>query len=124
MSSSEEDEGVYEIERILAEKVSEQGVFVYLVKWKGYDDEQCTWEPAEHFDDEASLAEWVAQKASGDALDAYDLRRIQHQMDVFNAGQEEATGSEIEDDDRQSHTSSMDLDEVQQRARRRLKLVS
>lgn len=38
----------YEIERILDDKLI-RGKRHYLVKWKGYDDTENTWEPTEHF---------------------------------------------------------------------------
>lgn len=124
MSSEEDEEDVYDVERILAEKVDDLGEHVYLVKWDGYPDEECTWEPAEHFTDPDALRQWAAQKARGDTLDAYDVQRIQDQMDAFNARHDEQADSEVEGDDRGPQASSMDLDEIQERPRKRLKLVS
>merc|ERR1712139_416986 len=42
-------EGEYEIEKILGHRTRRDGKRVYLVKWKGYTYEECTWEPASHF---------------------------------------------------------------------------
>lgn len=83
MSDSEEDEE-YEIERILADDVVDEKTF-YLVKWKGYDDEECTWEPAENFTSSSSIAEWQDQKARGLGLDDDFLSRLQQKMDSFQA---------------------------------------
>ena len=40
-----EGEEEYEVERILDSRIFRRGL-QYLVKWKGYDDSQTTWEPA------------------------------------------------------------------------------
>jgi len=120
MLSDEDNE--YEIERILAEKIDDENNHVYLVKWDGYPDEECTWEPAENFTHPDALREWAAQKARGDTLDTYDLQRIQDQMDAFKARAD--AGSEQEEEDGPSRGSSVDRDEPQQRPKKRLKLVS
>ena len=39
----------YEIETILAHRKTKSGKMRYLVKWKGYTFEECTWEPEENF---------------------------------------------------------------------------
>jgi len=124
MSSEEDEDDVYDVERILAEKVDDAGEHVYLVKWDGYSDEECTWEPAEHFTDPDALREWAAQRARGDTLDAYDVQRIQDQMDAFTTRQNEEVESEAEADDQRSHASSVESIEVHERPRKRLKLVS
>jgi len=123
MSSEEDEDDVYDVERILAEKDDDLGEHVYLVKWDGYPDEECTWEPAEHFTDPDALRQWAAQKARGDTLDAYDVPRIQDQMDAFSARQDKEADGEVDGDDKGSQASSTDLDEVQERPRKRLKLV-
>ena len=38
----------YEVERILAEKTDENSERLYLVKWKGCDESENSWEPTEH----------------------------------------------------------------------------
>ena len=43
------DDGEYEVEKIVSHKKRKDGKKVYLVKWKGYSYEECTWEPAKHF---------------------------------------------------------------------------
>jgi len=47
MDRSEED--VYEVECILASRKAPSGK-KYLVKWKGWPDDQNSWEPAENVD--------------------------------------------------------------------------
>ncbi len=51
----------YLIEGILAER-EEDGTTRYLVKWEGYPDERCTWEPASSFQDEQTFHDWQNRK--------------------------------------------------------------
>jgi transposase InsO family protein len=44
----------YEVERILGHK-EEKGKHLYLVKWKGYDDSENTWEPEAHLQNSQQL---------------------------------------------------------------------
>jgi hypothetical protein len=39
------DEPEYEVERVIAKRLSRNSV-EYLVQWKGYSTADCTWEPA------------------------------------------------------------------------------
>ena len=74
---------VWEVERILAEK-REQHTILYLVKWVDYADEQCTWEPAEHFTNKkAVLALWRKCKSIGDVLYDFEIEAVQKRMDRF-----------------------------------------
>ena len=41
--------GEYEVESILAHRTTKAGKKKYLVKWKGYTFEECTWEPENNF---------------------------------------------------------------------------
>lgn len=56
-SSEEDNEEVYEVQRILAEE-SNGNEMLYLVRWKDYADEECTWEAKASFDDPLTLQEW------------------------------------------------------------------
>ena len=51
----------YPLECILAERES-NGSMEYLVKWEGYSDIHCTWEPETNFQNDTTLAEWEHQK--------------------------------------------------------------
>lgn len=124
MLSNEEEAGVYDVERILAEKIDDENVHIYLVKWDGYPDEECTWEPAENFTDPDALREWTVQRARGDTLDAYDLQPIQDQMDAFQARQEADAECEHEQEKLPSPARPTDMEEPQERPQKRLKLVS
>jgi chromodomain-containing protein len=57
---SDHDEGIineYEVERILQKRVR-KGKTQYLVKWKGYDYSENTWEPTEHLHCPEKVAEF------------------------------------------------------------------
>merc|ERR1712228_721280 len=57
-SDSEEEEERYEVEAILKSK-EEEGKRLYLIKWKGYDQEEDnTWEPEENIDCKEKLAQF------------------------------------------------------------------
>jgi len=43
------EEGLYQVERILAKRV-QNGVVEYLIKWDGFPDSDNTWEPRDHLD--------------------------------------------------------------------------
>lgn len=87
-SYSSDEESEYEVERILAQDSSD-GKTVYLVKWKGYEDCDCTWEPAESFLNADTLTEWRQQLAVGDTLDDEQIAVVQERMDARARGQKE-----------------------------------
>src|SRR5882757_5295555 len=86
-STSSDEESEYEVERILAQD-SADGSIVYLVKWLGYPDNQCTWEPADSFFNPDTLAEWQRQLAVGDTLDEEQVAALQERMDAYAQGEE------------------------------------
>jgi hypothetical protein len=45
---SEEEEEIYEVEKILGRRVSKTGDVEYKVKWQGYSIQDCTWEPKDN----------------------------------------------------------------------------
>lgn len=51
----------YAVEAIIAEREVD-GTMEYLVRWEGYPDERCTWEPESSFQSEVTLFEWKTQK--------------------------------------------------------------
>ena len=72
----------YPLEGILAERVI-AGVREYLVKWEGYPDERCTWEPEENFQNDSTLPEWIKQKARIEegAAQPYDVEALEARIE-------------------------------------------
>ena len=60
---SSDPEAEYNVEKILAEQVHEDGVRRYLLKWEGYPLHSATWEPAENLLGAQLLSNWEAEKA-------------------------------------------------------------
>ncbi|EPE07738.1 chromo domain containing protein [Ophiostoma piceae UAMH 11346] len=52
----------YEVDDILSEEVDFEGVMKYLVRWKNYPLEMCTWEPKENFTPELLEDIWEQKK--------------------------------------------------------------
>ena len=107
---SDDEEGSYEVERILAQKqgphpTTGKPVTLYLVKWENYPENQCTWEPRENFDGFNIFVDWEKQWKDGDVLDPIDLKRVEDQMAAFNAGSGSIHESE-ESSDVEYHTAS------------------
>lgn len=61
--AQETEDEVYEVEGIVKRK-RQQGKWLYLVKWKGYDDAQNTWEPVENLSSCRELLEEFLKKCT------------------------------------------------------------
>ncbi|KAK5211603.1 hypothetical protein LTR41_003064 [Exophiala xenobiotica] len=83
---SGDDEPEYDVERILAQR-TKNGRTHYLVKWDGFPDEECSWEPREHFMDQATLVEWQRQYAEGDYLNEAEIAALEVKMKQWSERQ-------------------------------------
>ena len=49
MMENDDEDKIYQVERILGKEYShDEGRYMYLVKWAGFDSDDSTWEPAEN----------------------------------------------------------------------------
>lgn len=71
----------YEVETILAQRTID-GIDKYLVKWEGYPDERCTWEPEDSFCDPLTLKEWGGKRAaiSRGELPEFDIDALEDRI--------------------------------------------
>lgn len=81
-SDGSDGAGNYGVERILAERKKGERMH-YLVKWQGYSEEECTWEPPENFNDPRTLEEWQERLDIGDTLDEEGITALQKRMDAY-----------------------------------------
>lgn len=77
-----EESPLYEVERILAQDELD-GKMHYLVKWRDYGEEQCTWEPPENFSNPQTLREWKERLEMGDTLDDEGVAALQERMNAY-----------------------------------------
>ncbi|KAJ5721825.1 uncharacterized protein N7483_009759 [Penicillium malachiteum] len=59
---SGEEDAVFDVETILAQKEDTEGNLEYLVKWDGYDVMNATWEPEDSFNSTDTLMDWERKK--------------------------------------------------------------
>eukprot|EP00455_Lapot_gusevi_P009663 TRINITY_DN14340_c0_g1_i2.p1 TRINITY_DN14340_c0_g1~~TRINITY_DN14340_c0_g1_i2.p1 ORF type:complete len:353 (+),score=51.01 TRINITY_DN14340_c0_g1_i2:91-1149(+) len=63
-SSSDSDKSIFEVERVLDSRTRHRRR-EYLVKWKGYPMEDCTWEPLSNFFDKSPIQEFESNRKTG-----------------------------------------------------------
>ncbi|XP_059417744.1 M-phase phosphoprotein 8-like isoform X1 [Carassius carassius] len=96
--SEQDEEDVYEVERIIDMRV-EEGEVLYRVRWKNYSSDDDTWEPEAHLDDcrevllayKKALAEMKPKKETG--------MKLPMKSDLFDADSES-------DSDKEKHKES------------------
>ncbi|XP_070694002.1 M-phase phosphoprotein 8 [Pempheris klunzingeri] len=91
-SEQDEEEDVYEVERIIDMRV-EEGEVLYRVRWKNYCSDDDTWEPEAHLEDcrEVLLAfkkSMADAKAKKEAEAKKSVKQLPTKSDVFDADSE------------------------------------
>ena len=87
-------DSTYEVEAILAHRDSAAGKRSYLVKWKGFTYEECTWEPAKNVTGSARLVQQYKRAAGLNAIchETDDGTRPRHDSEaatsIFDTGLE------------------------------------
>lgn len=61
-ASEGNEDGLYNVERILCEEQSDDGGMWYLIQWEGYPQERSTWEPEINIEEERTLRDWSEEK--------------------------------------------------------------
>lgn len=80
----------YEVETIHAQDII-NGQKVYLVKWKGYEDLRCTWEPRDSFNTKEILQEWKNKKRQikRGTREPFDVEAWQAEIEAFENARED-----------------------------------
>lgn len=74
------EEETYEVDKILAEKQSPDKKMYYLIKWKGYNSKESTWEPIENLAGAPEVLERYRRRHPSDRQEIVQDWRITRQV--------------------------------------------
>ncbi|XP_062959348.1 M-phase phosphoprotein 8 [Cynocephalus volans] len=97
--SEEDEENVFEVEKILDVK-TEGGKTLYKVRWKGYTSDDDTWEPEVHLEDCKEVLLEFRKKVAENKAKAIkkDIQRLSLNNDIFEANSDSDQQSETKED--------------------------
>ncbi|XP_045149916.1 M-phase phosphoprotein 8 isoform X2 [Echinops telfairi] len=96
--SEEDEEDVFEVEKILDMK-TEGGKVLYKVRWKGYTSDDDTWEPEVHLEDcKEVLLDFRKNMADKAKPAKKDVQRLSFNNDIFEANSDSDQQSESPED--------------------------
>ena len=116
MSEDDElSEDEYEVEKVLGHRV-ENGVQLYLLKWKGYPMSECTWEKEDNMDCDDLVKEYWSRVKKANAAKAKDKQNKQptqkmkdgpeEYLDIVVPGKNDEEKDENEDEEKKKLKAS------------------
>lgn len=106
------------VERILAQKDTKDGVR-YLVEWKGYPLEDCTWEPESSFEDKSILKAWERERANTHPDDLFDWEAWDEERALEEYQRELEEKRKMEEEEAMPKSAKDFINPTQRRGRRK-----
>merc|ERR1712099_216726 len=85
-------EAEYEVESIVSKRESDEGKVEYLVKWKGWNASDNTWEPVENLESSQELIDEFEGKTENAAVEE-DGKDSTGKMEKVDAKEQETSGA-------------------------------
>lgn len=90
--SDQDSEKIYDVERIVAERVDRDGKLRYLLMWANYPEDRASWEPPENIvDQDEVIGAWTARREQEKAgkLKAFDVAALESKQKRLKKEKEE-----------------------------------